>query len=83
MIEGLTKLKNGYTFTSPYYDTNSDEIFEEFREIKSKTPLVLLEGMFILRDKRLRDLFDFSIYVEVDDDIRLSRMSNISLYSPK
>jgi uridine kinase len=30
--------------------------------------------MFIFRDQRLRELLDFGIYVEVDDDVRLSRM---------
>jgi uridine kinase len=61
---------------SPYYDSNNDDTHEEFREIKSDTPLVLLEGMFLFRDAKLRELLDFGIYVEVDDDVRLSRMGN-------
>jgi uridine kinase len=59
---------------SPYYDTNRDDTHEEFREIKADVPLILLEGMFLFRDQRIRELLDFGIYVEVDDDVRLSRM---------
>jgi uridine kinase len=32
--------------------------------------------MFIFKIPKLRELLDFKIYVEVDDDIRISRMSN-------
>lgn len=42
--------------------------------------MVLVEGMFIFKNSKLRDLFDFKIFVEVDDDIRLSRMGNIVFY---
>jgi uridine kinase len=39
--------------------------------------MVLVEGMFIFKNAKLRDLFDFKIFVEVDEDIRLSRMGKI------
>lgn len=78
LIEGLTMIKNGKSFLCPYYDTNTDEILKDFTEIKPTTPLILLEGMFILGNDRLMELLDFIIYVEVDDDIRLSRMRIIA-----
>ena len=70
----MTKLKNGLSIICPYYDNINDENYADFREIKPNISLILLEGMFIFRDQRLRELLDFGIYVEVDDDIRLSRM---------
>ena len=73
----MTKLKNGESFICPYYDNLNDENYDDFREIKPNISLILLEGMFIFRDQKLRELLDFGIYVEVDDDIRLSRMGNI------
>ena len=36
--------------------------------------LVILEGYFLFGEKRVRDLIDLKIYVEIDDDIRLSRL---------
>ena len=36
--------------------------------------LVILEGYFLFGDKNVRDLIDLKIYVEIDDDIRLSRL---------
>ena len=37
--------------------------------------MVFLEGQFIFRDQRIRDILDMKIYIEVDDDVRLSRLS--------
>jgi uridine kinase len=46
--------------------------------------MMLVEGQFIFKIPALRDIFDFKIFVEVDDDIRLSRMgiilNNIKCY---
>ena len=36
--------------------------------------MVFIEGQFIFKDPRIRDMLDMKIYVEVDDDIRLSRL---------
>jgi uridine kinase len=36
--------------------------------------MIFVEGMFIFKIPKLREFFDFNIFVEVDDDIRLSRM---------
>ena len=36
--------------------------------------LVILEGYFLFGEKRFKDLIDLKIYVEIDDDIRLSRL---------
>lgn len=36
--------------------------------------MVFVEGQFIFKHQRIRDLLDMKIYIEVDDDIRLSRM---------
>ena len=44
-------------------------------EINPKsTSIIFVEGIFLYKYEKLRDLFDFKIFVEVDEDIRLSRM---------
>ncbi|MBF1210800.1 MAG: uridine kinase, partial [Granulicatella sp.] len=35
--------------------------------------VILIEGILILEDKRLRDLMDIKVYVDTDDDIRIIR----------
>ena len=34
---------------------------------------IILEGILILEDERLRDLMDIKVYVDTDDDIRIIR----------
>ena len=73
--ECLTKLKNNENVVTPYYDYENDVIVKQCREIESaKVSMIFVEGMFIFKIPKLREFFDFNIFVEVDDDIRLSRM---------
>lgn len=72
LIEHLEKLLNYETIEKPVYDyvahTRSTEtIIQEPKEV------IILEGILILEDKRLRDLMDIKIYVDTDDDIRIIR----------
>lgn len=71
----ITQLKQLLQFQSiekPIYDyvthTRSSEIF--FQEPKE---VIILEGILILEDQRLRDLMDIKLYVDTDDDIRIIR----------
>ena len=40
--------------------------------------MVFVEGQFIFKVQRIREMLDMKIYVEVDDDIRLSRMGKLN-----
>jgi len=56
----------------PVYDyamhTRSDKVIRQ----ESKD-VIILEGILILEDKKLRDLMDIKVYVDTDDDIRIIR----------
>ena len=72
LIEHLEKLLNYETIEKPVYDyvahTRSTEtVIQEPKEV------IILEGILILEDKRLRDLMDIKIDVDTDDDIRIIR----------
>lgn len=72
MIDHLKKLLNYEAIEKPVYDyvrhTRSEEtVHQEPREV------IILEGILILEDERLRDLMDIKIYVDTDDDIRIIR----------
>lgn len=70
--EHLVKIKNGNPIDMPTYDytkhTRSKETI-----IINPTKIILIEGILVLYDKRIRDLTDTKVYVDADSDIRLKR----------
>src|SRR5699024_1296892 len=72
LIEHLNDLIHYRSIEKPVYDyeahTRSDKvILQEPKEV------IILEGILILEDKRLRELMDIKVYVDTDDDIRIIR----------
>lgn len=72
LYQHLVALKNGQSIELPTYD------FVKNRRLPETIPqgpsrLVVLEGIMILSDKRVRDLLDLKIYVDTPDDIRFIR----------
>ncbi|ASZ06546.1 MULTISPECIES: uridine kinase [Enterococcus] len=72
LIEHVEKLLNYEAIEKPVYDyvehTRSQvTIVEEPKEV------IILEGILILEDERLRELMDIKLYVDTDDDIRIIR----------
>ena len=56
----------------PVYDFKTDSRTVETRHVEPQ-PVVLIEGILIFADKRLRDLMDVKIYVDTDADLRFIR----------
>lgn len=72
LIEHLKQLLNYESIEKPVYDyvehtRSSDVIVQEPKEV------IILEGILILEDPRLRELMDIKLYVDTDDDIRIIR----------
>ncbi|CAM3321517.1 uridine kinase [Vagococcus sp. PNs007] len=72
LIEQLTDLIAFKAVDKPVYDyeahTRSDKIVhQEPKEV------IIVEGILILEDERLRDLMDIKVYVDTEDDIRIIR----------
>lgn len=72
LIEQLKQLMNYEAIDKPIYDyeahTRSKEVIhQEPKEV------IIVEGILILEDKRLRDLMDIKVYVDTEDDIRIIR----------
>ena len=70
--EHLRALKAGTPIHMPQYDfvhhrRRNDTVLVEPR------PLVILEGIMIFFDRRIRDLVDLKLYVDTPDDIRFIR----------
>ncbi|EXJ22802.1 Uridine kinase [Alkalibacterium sp. AK22] len=72
LIEHLDDLLHYKGIEKPVYDytrhTRSEEtIHQEAKDV------IILEGILILEDARLRQLMDIKVYVDTDDDIRIIR----------
>ena len=72
LIDHLQKLIQYESIEKPVYDyvqhTRSTATM-----IQDPKEVIILEGILILEDKRLRDLMDIKLYVDTNDDIRIIR----------
>jgi uridine kinase len=72
LIEHINKLLNHEAIEKPVYDyavhTRSDQvIYVEPQDV------IILEGILVLEDERLRDLMDIKLFVDTDADLRIIR----------
>ncbi len=72
LVEHLLALKQGKSISCPVYDFTQHTRSKEVRVIPP-SPVILVEGILILQDERLRNLFDIKIFVEADADERILR----------
>lgn len=72
LVEHLQELKAGRAIDCPVYDYSLHSRSDEVIRIEPK-PVILVEGILLLADKRIRDLLDIKIYVEADADERILR----------
>ncbi len=69
----LTKLREGKSVEMPVYSYLTCLRSEETITIKPAN-VILVEGILILTDSGLRDLFDLKVFVDADADDRLGRV---------
>jgi uridine kinase len=72
LIEHIHKLLNHEAIEKPVYDyavhTRSNQvIYVEPQDV------IILEGILVLEDERLRDLMDIKLFVDTDADLRIIR----------
>jgi len=72
MIEHIKSLKNYHSIELPIYDFVTHTRTVETAHIEPQ-PVILVEGILILAERGLRDLFDVKIFVDTDPDIRFIR----------
>lgn len=75
LIEHLKLLKSGKSIDIPEYDYTQHRRKEKTNHVEPKSVL-LVEGILIFTEPRLRELFDLKIYVDTDPDICLIRRIN-------
>lgn len=73
LIEQLEKLREGQTIEMPVYSYLTCLRSKETIPVKPAR-VVVVEGIMILCDSRLRDMFDIKVFVDADADDRLGRV---------
>ncbi len=72
LYQHLLQLVKGQAVQMPTYDYAAHTRSNEVIEIKPKD-VIIVEGILILEDKRLRELMDIKLFVDTDADIRIIR----------
>jgi uridine kinase len=72
LVAHLRSLKAGEAIDVPVYDFVTHRRTAETVRVEAK-PVILLEGILLFVEPRLRHLLDFKIFVDTDSDVRLIR----------
>ncbi|MCI5902944.1 MAG: uridine kinase [Blautia sp.] len=72
LLEHLNLLRQGIPVECPVYDYSQHNRSDRTVRIEPKK-VILVEGILLLADPRIRDLLDIKIYVEADADERILR----------
>lgn len=72
LIKHLSDLINGIAINKPIYDFSNHNRAKETVRIDPKD-IIIVEGILVLEDERLRELLDIKVYVDTDADIRILR----------
>ncbi len=73
LINHLKKLKNGEIINMPIYSYLTCIRADETIKLQPKH-VVIVEGIMILTDKKLREMIDIKVFVDADADDRLARV---------
>jgi len=72
LIEHLRALREGQTVEVPVYDFESHRRSDETRRIVP-TPVIVVEGILVFVERRLREHLDLKLFVDTPSDIRVFR----------
>ena len=72
LVSHLESLLNGHSIQKPSYDFSIHKRIEDTTKVEPKE-IVIVEGILILEDPRIRELLDIKIYVDTDADVRIIR----------
>jgi len=70
MYEQIKALKNGESISKPIYNHVNGTL--DTPETIEPTPIIIFEGLHPMHDARVRDLLDFTLYLDISDDVKLN-----------
>ncbi|MCS6275416.1 MAG: uridine kinase, partial [Opitutus sp.] len=72
LLRHLRALRAGRAIALPHYDYARHGRAAETTPLH-RAPVIIIEGLFVLADARLRRVLDLKIFVHADDELRLAR----------
>ena len=72
LIQHLKDLLNGNSINKPNYDFVEQTRSKEYTLV-NPAKVIILDGILVLEDERIRELCDIKVFVECDEDLRLIR----------
>jgi len=70
MYEQIKALKSGESINKPIYNHETGEI--DPPELIEPNHIVVIEGLHPLYDERVRSLLDFSVYLDISDEVKIA-----------
>jgi phosphoribulokinase len=70
MYEQVKALKEGKSVSKPIYNHVNGTL--DTPEDIEPTPIIIFEGLHPMHDARVRDLLDFTLYLDISDDVKLN-----------
>lgn len=70
MFEQVKALKEGKTVSKPIYNHVNGTL--DAPETIEPTPIIIFEGLHPMHDERVRDLLDFTLYLDISPDVKLN-----------
>lgn len=72
LVEHLTRLRAGEAVDVPVYDFSTHTRTDRVQRVEA-TGVIVVDGILVLAEPRLRDLLDIKVFVDTDPDIRFIR----------
>jgi uridine kinase len=72
LVEQLKELRAGRAVDIPVYDFTTHTRTSETRQV-GPAPVILVEGILVFVEAKLREIFDVRLYVDTDADVRFIR----------
>lgn len=72
LVADLERLLDGKAVRVPYYDFTTHTRRAAARTVEP-APVVILDGVLVLAERRLRALMDLKVFVDTEPDLRLAR----------
>lgn len=72
LVEHLKELIKGNAIEKPVYDFTVHNRSKETVKVEPRE-IIIVEGILILEDERIRDLLDIKVFVDTDADVRIIR----------
>ncbi|MFD1175449.1 uridine kinase [Paenibacillus puldeungensis] len=72
LVQHLELLKKGQAAYAPVYDFTIHTRSEKTIELRPNN-IVIVEGLFVLYDEKLRNLLNIKVFVDTDSDVRILR----------